>query len=99
MSDIKVNDFKWEKGKNDLEYIELLKKNIDRMLSQYLHLTSVVKEQYNKGYEQGRADERDRIVKKLEKLDIALVEYSPSGYGEYICKDDVLRIVRGGENE
>lgn len=46
---IKVNDFRWEKGKNDLEYIALLEKNRDVMLNNFRKCSKVAREQYNKG--------------------------------------------------
>lgn len=59
---IKVTNFKWEKGKNDLEYIELLENNLDVMLGKFRECSKVAREQYNKGYTKGRADERARVV-------------------------------------
>lgn len=53
---IHVTDFKWEKGKNDLEYIALLEKNIDAMAYKFRECAKVAREQYNKGYEKGRTD-------------------------------------------
>ena len=46
-------------------------------------------------YEQGRADERNRITREVKKLETVDVEYCPHGYDDYICKDDVLIIVKG----
>lgn len=48
---IKVEDFRWEKGKNDLEYITLLKRNLDAMTYKFKECAKVAKEQYNKGRE------------------------------------------------
>lgn len=48
---IRVTDFKWEKGKNDLEYIALLKENLDAMTYKFKECAKVAKEQYNKGRE------------------------------------------------
>lgn len=48
---IKVTDFKWEKGKNDLEYIALLEKTLDAMKYKFGECAKVAKEQYNKGRE------------------------------------------------
>lgn len=46
---IKVTNFKWEKGKNDLEYIALLEKNLDAMAYKFRECAKIAKEQYNKG--------------------------------------------------
>ena len=53
---IKVNDFRWEKGKNDLEYIALLEKNRDVMLNNFRKCSKVAREQYNKGKADGIAE-------------------------------------------
>ena len=58
---IRVKDFKWDKGKNDLEYIELLEKNLESSLSTYRECVKTAREQYKKGYDKGRAD-RDREI-------------------------------------
>lgn len=59
---IHVTDFKWEKGKNDLEYIALLEKNIDAMTDKFRECSKVAREQYNKGYEEGRADQKKKDI-------------------------------------
>lgn len=65
---IHVTDFKWEKGKNDLEYIALLEKNLDITLDNFRRCSKVAREQYNKGYEQGRTDREKEICNFLKEL-------------------------------
>lgn len=59
---IHVTDFKWEKGKNDLEYIALLEKNIDVMANNFRECSKVAREQYNKG----KTDERTKVIGEIE---------------------------------
>lgn len=70
---IRVKEFKWDKGKNDLEYIKLLEKNLDSSLSTYRECAKTAREQYKKGYQQGRSDERKEIIEILAQLVICEV--------------------------
>lgn len=55
---IKVIDFKWERGKNDLEYIALLENNLEAMLDKFRECSKVAREQYSKGFEKGKEETR-----------------------------------------
>lgn len=70
---IQVTDFKWEKGKNDVQYIELLEKTLKNeqvitanAVAKIRELTEKNKEMYSKGYNQGTIDRAEEIQKARE---------------------------------
>ena len=81
---IRVKDFKWDKGKNDLEYIELLEKNLDSSLSTYRECSKVAREQYKKGYDKGRKDVIESMLGTLDELKLLEREMQ-----KYFCMVDV----------
>lgn len=72
---IHVTDFKWEKGENDLEYIALLEKNIDVMTDKFRECSKIAREQYNKGYEKGKADGKSKTIDEVIALARAEIDF------------------------
>lgn len=66
---IHVTDFKWEKGKNDLEYIALLEKNLAVMKDNFKECSKLARNQYNKGsvdgYNQALEDFTSLLIDNL----------------------------------
>lgn len=87
---IRVTDFKWERGKNDLEYIALLEKNRDAMMNNFRECSKIAKEQYNKGKadgikefaEQFKAHCRKFTTKSISDVDIDWI------------KDELLKAIK-----
>lgn len=70
---IHVIDFKWEKGKNDIQYIELLEKTLKneqaitaKAVAKIRELSAEIKEAYGKGYNQGGIDRAEELKKCRE---------------------------------
>lgn len=85
---IKVNDFKWEKGKNDLEYIALLKNNLDAMLDKFKECSKIAREQYFKGYEKGKKEAISKFAEWFKESDY------------YLCYSDTIEdVISSYENE
>lgn len=62
---IHVKYFKWEKGKNDLEYITLLENNLDALINNLKKYSKIAKEQYNKGYANGRTKTIEEVTENI----------------------------------
>lgn len=86
----RVTDFKWEKGKNDLEYIALLEKNLDVMLYKFRECSKFAKEQYNKG--------RESAFKEIAYSD-GFIKESKYEQGKEDLKADIKKasVVMNGE--
>jgi len=95
---------------------EYFHEHCDKMLCEKCEMENDQKEEYVcyhqgfyvKGYQKGRADERERIVKELEKAkDLVpvnrvlddIIKDKPKELGMLIAYDRAIEIARGEENE